>query len=56
MIMGILVAREARTIKKFLKYFMDASEMAINHLMSQIFFINTPLAIQFHVFYVLGFS
>jgi hypothetical protein len=41
MLMGIPIAREARTIKKVLEDFMDASEMAINHLMSQILFINT---------------
>lgn len=56
MLMGTPLAQEVRAIKKVLDDFMDASGMSINHFKSQIFFLNTPLVVQFHISFILGFS
>jgi hypothetical protein len=56
MLMGVPIARESQAIKKVLENFMEASGMSINLLKSQIFFFNNPLAIQFPVSRIMGFS
>jgi hypothetical protein len=56
LMMGSPTVREALKINNILNDFCEASGTSINHDKSQIFFFNTPLAVQIHISHLLCFE
>ena len=56
MLMGHPSVQEARSFKKGLDLFAQASGLVVNPNKSQVFFVNTPPTTQRNILRVLGFS
>ena len=56
MLMGHPLVQEARSFKKILDLFAQASGLAVNPNKSQVFFVNTPPDTQRNILRILGFS